>query len=317
MGARGQEKFLNLPFQEKLEFLYGLPARQKRDLILSAPEAERLVQSFSPETLFYTVKEIGHADAGDLLSLAMPEQVKGLFDLDCWVRDRPNLDRMRDWLESMAEAGRKRIADALMECDMELVALLLRQYLRVHRVDAPQEAIDFPSDHFVQFDEHYLIEFLRHDPTMALIEDFLEEAFARDYKYYAGLMEEIYWGIEAELEEQAYDYRRARLADRGFPDFFDAQDVFAYLNPQHFREIRAGYVAPAHDDMFAGNELPPKPRRRCSKATTRCSMPRSPPASPRRANGNSAARWRWSPTRCWSRSRWTSAISTQFESRSR
>jgi hypothetical protein len=47
-----QEEFLNLPFQEKLEFLYGLPARQKRDLILSAPEAERLVQSFAPETLF-------------------------------------------------------------------------------------------------------------------------------------------------------------------------------------------------------------------------------------------------------------------------
>src|SRR6202521_1258864 len=139
MAVRGQEKFLDLPFQGKLDFLYGLPARQKRDLILSAPEAERLVQSFSPETLFYTLKEIGHADAGDLLSLAIPERVKGLFDLDCWDRDRPNLGRMRDWLEAMAEAGRERIADALMECDLELVALLLRQYLKVHRVDEPQE----------------------------------------------------------------------------------------------------------------------------------------------------------------------------------
>jgi Family of unknown function (DUF6178) len=63
MAVRGESEFLNLPFQEKLEFLYGLPARQKRDLILSAPEAERLVQSFSPETLFYTLKEIGSADA--------------------------------------------------------------------------------------------------------------------------------------------------------------------------------------------------------------------------------------------------------------
>ncbi len=257
MTIRGEAKFLNLPFEGKLEFLYGLPARQKRDLILSAPEAERLVQSFTPETLFYTVKEIGHADAGDLLSLAIPEQVKGLFDLDCWDRDRPNLDRMRDWLEAMAEAGRKRITDALMECDMELVALLLRQYLKVHRVDDPQEASDFPSDRFVQFDEHYLIEFIRHDATLTLVEDFLEEAFERDYKYYAGLMEEIYWGIEAELEEQAYTYRRARLEDRGFPDFFDAQDVFAYLDPQRFREIRAGYVAPLRDEALNGSELPP------------------------------------------------------------
>ena len=106
MAVRGESEFLNLPFQEKLEFLYGLPARQKRDLILSAPEAERLVQSFSPETLFYTLKEIGSADAGDLLSLAIPEQVRSLFDLDCWNRDRPNVHRMREWIEAMADGGR-------------------------------------------------------------------------------------------------------------------------------------------------------------------------------------------------------------------
>src|SRR6202166_254295 len=120
MAVRGESEFLNLPFQEKLEFLYGLPARQKRDLILSAPEAERLVQSFSPETLFYTLKEIGHADAGDLLSLAIPEQVKGLFDLDCWDRDRPNLGRMRDWLEAVGGGGRQQVTDAAMGCETGL-----------------------------------------------------------------------------------------------------------------------------------------------------------------------------------------------------
>ena len=128
-----QEEFLKLPFQQKLEFLYGLPARQKRDLILSAPEAERLVQSFTPETLFYTLKEIGVADAGDLLSMALPEQIRWLFDLDCWDKDRPNLDRMREWIEAMAEAGRRRMAEGLMELDLELVSLLMRQYIRVHR----------------------------------------------------------------------------------------------------------------------------------------------------------------------------------------
>src|SRR5712692_2961439 len=102
MAVRGESEFLNLPFQDKLEFLYGLPARQKRDLILSAPEARRLVQTFSPETLFYTVKEIGSADAGDLLSLATPEQIRGLVDLDCWKKDRPNLIRMREWVDAMS-----------------------------------------------------------------------------------------------------------------------------------------------------------------------------------------------------------------------
>jgi hypothetical protein len=201
MSDARQEEFLNLPFQEKLEFLYGLPARQKRDLILSAPEAERLVQSFAPDTLFYTLKEIGIADAGDLISLAIPEQIKWLFDLDCWRKDRPDLQRMREWIEAMAEGGRKRMADGLMGIDLELVSLLLRQYIKVHRLDAPQDMDDAPLDRFVQFDEHYLIEIIRHDPIQPLMIEFIEEAFERDYNYFASLMEEISWGVEADLEE--------------------------------------------------------------------------------------------------------------------
>ncbi|MGH7933616.1 MAG: DUF6178 family protein [Candidatus Binataceae bacterium] len=253
-----QEEFLNLPFQEKLEFLYGLPARQKRDLILSAPEAERLVRSFAPETLFYTLKEIGTADAGDLLSLAIPEQVRWLFDLDCWNKDRPNLARMREWIEAMAEGGRTRMAEALMELDLELVSLLLRQYIKVHRVDEPQEMSDMPSDRFVQFDEHYLIEFVRHDAIHAHLLEFIEEAFERDYNYFAALMEEIYWGVEAELEEQAYQFRGARLADRGFPDFFEAQGVFGYLDPQRFTQLRAQSPPPLRDGLDDAELLPPE-----------------------------------------------------------
>jgi len=252
-----RQEFLNLPFNEKLEFLYGLPARQKLDLILSAPEAERLVQSFAPETLFYTLKEIGVADAGDLLSLAIPEQVKSLFDLDCWNKDRPNLSRMREWIEAMAEGGRKRMADGLMELDLELVSLLLRQYVKVHRLEDPQATDDAPMDRFVQFDEHYLIEFVRHDPIQPLLLDFLEEVFERNYTYFTGLMDEIYWGVEAELEEEAYQFRSARLADRGFPDYFDAQGVFAYFDPQQFLALRARQVAPIRDTLDDGEMIAP------------------------------------------------------------
>ena len=257
MPSTRQEEFLSLPFKAKLEFLYGLPARQKRDLILSAPEAERLVQSFSPETLFYTVKEIGSADSGDLLSLAVPEQIQGLFDLDCWTRDRPNLDRMREWIEALTEAGRKRMTEGLMGLDMEMMALLLRQYFRVHRLEDPLTAADVPSDRFVQFDEHYIIEFQHHDAILQPLVDFLEEVFERDYTYFTALMEEIYWSVEAELEEEAYQFRRARLNDRGFPDFFDAQDVFAYVNPREFLKIRAGYTAPTRADLLRDDELVP------------------------------------------------------------
>ncbi|HJU29522.1 MAG TPA: DUF6178 family protein, partial [Candidatus Binataceae bacterium] len=258
MSYARQSEFLNLPFQEKLEFLYGLPARQKRDLILSAPEAERLVRSFAPETLFYTLKEIGIADAGDLLSLAVPEQIIWLFDLDCWRKDRPDLRRMREWIEALAEGGRRQLANGLMGVDLELISLLLRQYIRVHRLDAPQDTPDAPSDRFVQFDEHYLIETIRHDAIAPLLLEFLEEAFERDYNYFAALMEEIYWGVEAELEEQAYQFRSARLSDRGFPDYFEAQAVFAYVNPREFLALRARYAPPLRDNSGEHDSMAPE-----------------------------------------------------------
>ncbi len=257
MPTREETEFLNLPFQQKLEFLYGLPARQKRDLILSAPEAERLVQSFSPETLFYTLKEIGAADSSDLLGLALPEQLKSLFDLDCWDKDRPNFARMREWIEPLAEAGRRRLADGLMELDIEMVALLLRRYIKVHRLDDPSLSEDPPSNRYVQFDEHYLIEFIHNDEITSAIGDFLEEAFEREYQYFTALMEEVYWGVEAELEEQAYQFRRARLSDRGFPDYFEAQDVFAYLNPAEFLKVRERYEKPSRAELLDDDEVVP------------------------------------------------------------
>jgi hypothetical protein len=256
MAIRGEAEFLNLPFQDKLEFLYGLPARQKRDLILSAPEAERLVQSFSPETLFYTLKEIGVSDAGDLLSMAVPEQIKALFDLDCWRKDRADLGRMREWIEAMAEGGRRQLADALMELDLELVTLLLRKYIRVHRLDEAQASLDVMSRQVMQFDEHYVVEFIRRDNILPLIQEFLEEVFERDYDYFASLLEEIYWGVEAELEEEAYRFRRTRLEDQGFPDYFEAQGVFAYLNPHKFLELRASYIAPTREDPMSEDAMP-------------------------------------------------------------
>jgi hypothetical protein len=251
MRSQTHSEFINLPFQEKLEFLYGLPARQKRDLILSAPEAERLVQSFAPETLFYTLKEIGSADAGDLLSMAAPEQVKGLFDLDCWDKDRVNFARMREWIEAMSDAGRRRAAEALMELDIEMVTLLMRRYLKVHRLDDANTALDVPSNRVLQFDEYYAVEFIRYDNILPFIQEILEEMFERDYDYFSSLLDEVYWGVDAELEEQAYQYRRARLNDRGFPDFFEAQSVFGYLNPRQFNEIRRTYVPPNREDALA------------------------------------------------------------------
>src|SRR5207249_2102795 len=91
--AYSSDAFNRLPFREQLDALYGISARDRRDLILSAPNARRLVQSFAAESLFHTLKEIGLEDGAELLSLASGEQVCALVDLDCWKKDRPEPHR--------------------------------------------------------------------------------------------------------------------------------------------------------------------------------------------------------------------------------
>ena len=49
---------------------------------------------------------------------------------------------MREWIEALSEAGRRRLADGLMELDLEMVSLLLRGYIKVHRLDDPQRSAE-------------------------------------------------------------------------------------------------------------------------------------------------------------------------------
>ena len=71
------------------------------------------------------------------------------------------------------------MAEAIMELDIELVTLLLRKYLKVHRLDEAQAALDLPTNQMLQFDEYYAVEFIRYDNVLPLIQDFLEEVFER------------------------------------------------------------------------------------------------------------------------------------------
>ena len=63
--------------------------------------------------------------------------------------------------------------------------------------------------------------------------------------------------MEAELEEEAYRFRRARLEDRGFPEYYEAQNVFAYLDPRKFDELRAGHVKPSREGLLHDEEMIP------------------------------------------------------------
>src|SRR5438034_243636 len=74
-------------------------ARRRALAILDDPAAEKLVPSLPLQDLYYAIKEIGLADAADLVALASPEQIRGFLDLEVWERDRFVTERADPWLE--------------------------------------------------------------------------------------------------------------------------------------------------------------------------------------------------------------------------
>src|SRR5262245_41668786 len=85
--------------------------RQKRaEAILAEPDAERLVPRLPVQELYYAIKEVGLADAHDLVALASPDQLQGFLDLDVWQKDALDDQKMEPWIELLLEAGPEKLA---------------------------------------------------------------------------------------------------------------------------------------------------------------------------------------------------------------
>jgi hypothetical protein len=250
--AYSSDAFNRLPFRDQLDALYGISARDRRDLILSAPNAQRLVRSFAAESLFHTLKEVGLEDGAELLSLASGEQVCALVDLDCWKKDRLDTAMLLDWLEVIVEAGGRAVGELLHSIDRELLVLLLKRFIRVHRRDDPEEPEDdLEGQEVFELDEHYQIVFHRWDSRSTLVRSLIEALYERDYSYFVTVMEETWWGVDSDLEEGAFRLRSARLQDRGFPDYYDAQQIYRPLAARDLAERSAplGRLAAENETM--------------------------------------------------------------------
>ena len=60
---------------------------RRADALISEPDAAQLVPQVPVQDLYYAIKEVGIADAYEVVALATPEQVRGFLDLDVWERD--------------------------------------------------------------------------------------------------------------------------------------------------------------------------------------------------------------------------------------
>jgi hypothetical protein len=255
MEALTNELFATLPMTEQIARLDQVDARTRQNLILSSRNSLALARSLSSEKLFYTLKEIGLTDAVDLLALASPEQVRDMMDLDCWRKDALDDRRMLTWLLMLDEAGSGKLAEWALHVDVELLVLLVKRHFEVVRKAEVEEDPDFNQAKYFTFDDQYLLRFIgEEEPILALL---LERLRVLDYETYRHILEWSLLEFDSALEEDSLRWRNARLADRGYPSYDEAQELFRFMAPESLSLARYRRASVAKVHYTAGEELTP------------------------------------------------------------
>lgn len=238
------------------------PRGHKRvEALVYADDAPAAVAALSTVELYQLVREVGFADAGDLIALATPEQVRGCIDLDVWDRDRVQTAAIEPWLIGVMGAGFEKLGQVWEALDSELTALLLARYTHVYDLSMGEEVPDDEDRPLINTpDTFFTLAITSEDEaTIALVHRLIEDLYRADlllprHTIMAARSEPL-----AELEEMSYRWRAGRVADLGYADFYEALEVFRPIDPGSVAvgegsEDRFGYAE--GDEAMSPGELP-------------------------------------------------------------
>lgn len=231
-----------LPADEYAREVMKLTPKKRMEAILDRPDASAVVQSMAVQDFYLTVMEIGAEDALSLLSLASTEQWIHIFDMECWSKDRIVAGQGIAWLERMSRVGYEPLARWLHNVEFFFLISLIKQWIRVavrpDDIDLT-ESLDYLPPHTI--DDQYFWE-CRYTQYDDLMRHLLSILFETNYAYYKEIMEHVAFGLDAEMEEEAYRFHKGRLEDYAIPDYYDALGVFAPIEPSKVPKTKMQYI---------------------------------------------------------------------------
>ena len=235
--------------------LLARPRGQRRmDALLAADDPVAAVAALPATELYQIITDVGLAEAGELVALATPEQLRGCLDIDIWDRDQVQMEALAPWLASLIEVGYEKLAEVWEKLDPELTALALQRYTRIYDLSLEETPPDDPEGPLLQTpDTFYAVEILaQDDDTQALVHRLLDDLYRADpsgvltrHTLMAARSEPA-----AELEEMSYRWRAGRMADLGYVDYYEALEVFRPLDAASVQ------IGEGSQDHFAASGLP-------------------------------------------------------------
>jgi hypothetical protein len=180
--------------------------------------------------------ERGPEHLPELLGLASPEQWTGFIDLDCWNGDEFVAVKAHRWLATLLESEEATVFNVLRTMNFEQLVLVLKTELEI--ISGPESIEDDDSRaEAVRRDGGYEIKY-NSENGAKLYGKILDILQRNEVEFFLYLMEAVRSESMFMIEESVYQQRVGRLLDMGIPESFAAQKVYAWLDPEKYKESR-------------------------------------------------------------------------------
>ncbi|RJS20701.1 hypothetical protein DRW03_18640 [Corallococcus sp. H22C18031201] len=228
MSQNGKTNGASSPLapRELRQRLMQLAPRQRMDAILDSPDTRALVRSLPAEDLYVTIQEVGLADSTELVQWASPAQFRTFVDLGGWKKDALAPHDILTWLRAARGDELEDFLRKVHALDLEVLEYLLKEFSVVHDLEENPDVN--PEGMTLETPEgRYLVEIKAEGVEMSAMRALLNDLIAENPFESVRLMEAVRWELPSEMEEAAFQFRRARLSDLGFPSLEEAMSLFS------------------------------------------------------------------------------------------
>jgi hypothetical protein len=232
-----QALFNKLSLEEKVAIVLNTPWEKRQQLILLADTSQALVQGLPDEEIYWTIKETGSADALPVIARTSFEQFQYIIDIDCWQKDRIDMEQVMEWLQLMLRCNEAKVLEWLTNTDELFLNYVFKKLFTISKIS---EDIDLAeaSDSLPQWtlDGRYYFQFANDEARLVSI-PFLHLLYKTNSKLFYYMMDNTIWSFETELEDDLFRLRQSRIAEKGFPELDEALQVYQYLSPEHIKTV--------------------------------------------------------------------------------
>jgi hypothetical protein len=202
------------------------------------PDMEvEVLQELPVETLYLALKEADPETAVWFYQNALPSQVQGLVDIDCWTGSEFHVDRAISFFKDISLMDPVKLREYMQGLDPELIVRVLLELCEVKDFDH-QEPIDLPENHFIiSPDNKYVLVLKTEDPSVReSLMHWLNHLSASNLDLMRRHLESCKWEQISDLEEFSYQIKKGRLEDMGFVDYHEALKIYSFGSASELRD---------------------------------------------------------------------------------